>query len=99
MNSRMENKRGVYFVNGSGGTEKTYLWKTIITKLRSDDIIILSVSSSRITSLLLPGGRTAIHTLKLSYKYVKHHVVPLIRNQIWPNLFKKYLLLYGMKLQ
>lgn len=35
--------RGLYFVNGSGGTCKTFFWKTIIYKLRSDERIFLAV--------------------------------------------------------
>nr|GEX57995.1 hypothetical protein CTI12_AA123990 [Tanacetum cinerariifolium] len=42
-----------------GGTGKTFLYKTIISRLRSELKIILAVASSGIASLLLPGGRTA----------------------------------------
>ncbi|GJX76202.1 ATP-dependent DNA helicase PIF1-like protein [Tanacetum coccineum] len=48
-----------YFVYGPGGTGKTFLYKTIITRLRSEHMIVLTVASSGIASLLLPGGRTA----------------------------------------
>ncbi|GJX13490.1 ATP-dependent DNA helicase PIF1-like protein [Tanacetum coccineum] len=41
------------------GTKKTFLYKTIISRLRSDLKIVLDASSSGIASLLLPGGRTA----------------------------------------
>ncbi|GKD43969.1 ATP-dependent DNA helicase PIF1-like protein, partial [Tanacetum coccineum] len=42
-----------------GGTGKTFLYKTIISRLRSDRLIILAVASSGIASLLLPAGRIA----------------------------------------
>ena len=45
---------------------KTYLWKTIITKRRSDGKIVLAVALSRIASLLLPGGHTAHSQFKIS---------------------------------
>ncbi|GJY36406.1 ATP-dependent DNA helicase PIF1-like protein [Tanacetum coccineum] len=48
-----------YFVYGPGGTGKTFLYKTIISRLRSEGKIVLAVASSGIASLLLPGGRTA----------------------------------------
>nr|GEU36318.1 uncharacterized protein [Tanacetum cinerariifolium] len=48
----------LFFVYGCGGTGKTYLWKTIISWIRSLGRIVLSVASSGIASLLLPGGRT-----------------------------------------
>ncbi|XP_057414959.1 uncharacterized protein LOC130709848 [Lotus japonicus] len=53
---------GFFFVNGHGGTGKTFLWKTLTYRLRSEKKIILNVASSGIASLLLPGGRTA-HSL------------------------------------
>nr|XP_017245346.1 PREDICTED: uncharacterized protein LOC108217005 [Daucus carota subsp. sativus] len=52
-------KGGFYFVYGPGGTGKTFLWSTIISKLRGDGKIVLAVASSGIPSLLLEGGRTA----------------------------------------
>nr|AWA44759.1 hypothetical protein SO190N17_000006 [Saccharum officinarum] len=47
------------FVNGYGGTGKTFLWKAITTSLRAEGKIVLAVASSGIAALLLPGGRTA----------------------------------------
>ena len=46
-------------MDGYGGTGKTYLWKAITTKLRSEGKIVLAVASSGIAALLLQGGRTA----------------------------------------
>ncbi|XP_050160334.1 uncharacterized protein LOC126633828 [Malus sylvestris] len=53
------NRSGLFFVHGHGGTGKTFLWTTIITRIRSQNQIVLTVASSGIASLLLPGGRTA----------------------------------------
>ena len=47
------------FVEGHGGTGKTFLWKAITTKLRSEGKIVLAVASCSIAALLLQGGRTA----------------------------------------
>jgi hypothetical protein len=46
-------------VYGCGGTGKTFLWNAIISRLRSEKLIVLAVASSGVASLLLPGGRTA----------------------------------------
>ncbi|KAL4555060.1 hypothetical protein LXL04_037671 [Taraxacum kok-saghyz] len=54
-----EERGGFYFVSGCGGTGKTFLWRTLISSIRSQGKIVLSVASSGIASLLLPGGRTA----------------------------------------
>jgi hypothetical protein len=49
----------IIFVDGYGGTGKTYLWKAITTRLRSEGKIVLAVASCGIAALLLQGGRTA----------------------------------------
>ncbi|KAK9671513.1 hypothetical protein RND81_12G035200 [Saponaria officinalis] len=66
MGSVLNNQGGLYFVYGSGGTGKTYLWKTIITRMRSQGHIVLAVASSGIAmscscivALLMIAGRTA----------------------------------------
>jgi hypothetical protein len=59
------NSGGLYFVYGHGGTGKTYLWKTLISCLRSQGQIVLAMASSGIAALLLPGGRTAHSRLQI----------------------------------
>ena len=49
---------GMFFVYGHDGTGKMYLYRTILSGIRSKGKIALAVASSRITALLLPGGRT-----------------------------------------
>ncbi|XP_015166583.1 ATP-dependent DNA helicase PIF1-like [Solanum tuberosum] len=53
-----ENMGGFFFLYGFGGTGKTYSWKTLSAAIRSKGDVVLTVASSRIASLLLPGGRT-----------------------------------------
>ncbi|KAG7556754.1 P-loop containing nucleoside triphosphate hydrolase [Arabidopsis suecica] len=50
---------GVFFVYGSGGTGKTFIWKTLSAAIRCRGLICLNVASSGIAFLLLEGGRTA----------------------------------------
>jgi ATP-dependent DNA helicase PIF1 len=52
-------KGGVFFLHGYGGTGKTFMWRTLASALRSKHEIVLTVATSGIASLLLPGGRTA----------------------------------------
>ncbi|XP_031112149.1 uncharacterized protein LOC116016128 [Ipomoea triloba] len=59
MNDIDSNGGGLFFVYGYGGTGKTFLWRTLSSKIRSRGDIVLNVASSGIASLLLPGGRTA----------------------------------------
>ncbi|XP_076945184.1 uncharacterized protein LOC143616151 [Bidens hawaiensis] len=58
-----ENKGGVFFVYGYGGTGKTFLWKTLSASIRSKAKIILNVASSGIASLLLEGERAILAPL------------------------------------
>jgi hypothetical protein len=44
------------FVEGHGGTWKTYLWNAIATKIRSHGKIVLAVASCGIAALLLDRG-------------------------------------------
>ncbi|XP_056843369.1 uncharacterized protein LOC130500247 [Raphanus sativus] len=53
------------FVNGAGGTGKTYLYRTIIARMRSVGKVVIPVASAGIAALLLPGGRTAHSRFKL----------------------------------
>ncbi|KAL8105984.1 hypothetical protein AgCh_029703 [Apium graveolens] len=60
------NKKGhVFFVYGSGGCGKIFLWRTIIARLRSERKIVLPVAGSGIAAVLLPGGRTAHSRFKI----------------------------------
>ncbi len=61
------NKQGkLFFVYGSGGTGKTFLWTTFLSHLRGQSKIVLAVASSGIAFLLLPGGRIAHSRFKIS---------------------------------
>ncbi|XP_019186564.1 PREDICTED: uncharacterized protein LOC109181267 [Ipomoea nil] len=57
MNDINSNGGGFLFVYSYGGTSKTFVWRTLSSKIRSHDDIILNDASSGITSLLLSGGR------------------------------------------
>ena len=59
-------ENNLFFICGHGGTRKTYLWNTIISKIRSDNKIVLAVASSGIESLLLLEGRTTHSRFRIS---------------------------------
>ncbi|XP_072088107.1 uncharacterized protein [Arachis hypogaea] len=52
-------KGRVFFLYGYSGTGKTFFWKTLAAAIRSKGKIVITVASSGIASLLLPGGKTA----------------------------------------
>ncbi|KAF7809101.1 uncharacterized protein G2W53_035844 [Senna tora] len=59
MNCVSGNNSSIFFLNGYGGTGKTYIWKALSSAIRARGEIVLNVASSGIASVLLPGGRTA----------------------------------------
>jgi hypothetical protein len=56
---------GFFFVSGYGGTGKTFLWGAIVAWLCAHKKIVLTVASSGVAFLLLPGGRTAHSRFKI----------------------------------
>lgn len=93
-----DSKPGFFFVYGHGGTGKTFLWNTLICKIRSEKKIVLAVASSGVASLLLPRGRTAHSRFKIRLKLMKQ--IPQSKGEpCLLSLLKKHRLLYGMRLQ
>jgi hypothetical protein len=58
MESANTSQGKLIFVEGHGGTCKTYLWKATTTKIRSEGKIVLVVASCGIAALLLEWGKT-----------------------------------------
>jgi len=59
------NKDGkLFFVYGSGGVGKTFVWTTLLSHLQGQGKIMFVVASSRIASLLLLG-KTAHSRFKI----------------------------------
>lgn len=56
---------GVFFVDGPGGTGKTFLQKVMLASLRCKGKIALAVASTGIAATLLPGGTTAHSRFKI----------------------------------
>jgi hypothetical protein len=54
----MTNKEGkLFFVYGSGGTDITFVWIMLLSCLRGQGKIVLTIASSGIASLLFLGGK------------------------------------------
>jgi flagellar biosynthesis GTPase FlhF len=58
----------IFFIDGPGGTGKTFLYNLIISKVRSRGEIALAVASSGIAALLLKKGRTAHSRFRIPLK-------------------------------
>ncbi|KAJ3568310.1 hypothetical protein NP233_g5793 [Leucocoprinus birnbaumii] len=55
----------LFFLNGPGGTGKTFLYNCVCNYIQSQSWIVLCVSSSGIAALLIQGGRTAHSMFKI----------------------------------
>ncbi|XP_050278136.1 uncharacterized protein LOC126719646 [Quercus robur] len=55
----------IFFVDGPGGTRKTFLYRTILATLRKVGHIAIPTATSGIAATLLPGGRTMHSKFKI----------------------------------
>jgi hypothetical protein len=63
------NKRGwVFFVDGPEGTGKTFLYTALLAKVRSMGLIDVATATSGIAASIMPGGRTAHSRFKIPIK-------------------------------
>lgn len=58
-------KQKTFFVDGPDGSGKTFLYNTILARIRSQRKIAIAVASSGIAAELLAGGRTAHSMFKI----------------------------------
>lgn len=63
-----------FFVQGFGGTGKTFLWNALATTLRARGEIVITVASSGIAATLLPSGRTAHSRFAIPIRIHEHSV-------------------------
>lgn len=54
-----------FFVDGPGGTGKSFLYRALLADVRSKGFVALANASSGIAASLLPGGRTAHSRFKI----------------------------------
>ena len=79
---------GMFMINGHGGTGKTFLYKVICSKLRSDGVIVLCTASSGIAALLLPGGRTAHSMFKIPIDISSESLCCIAKNSLQVDLMR-----------
>jgi hypothetical protein len=59
---------GCFFIDGPGGTGKTFLYNILLSAVRSSGEIAVAVASSGIAALLIMGGKTAYSRFKILLK-------------------------------
>ncbi|XP_076903435.1 uncharacterized protein LOC143558493 [Bidens hawaiensis] len=64
--THVDNDRpGLFFIDGPGGTGKTFVYKALLAQVRSRGIIALATASSGAATNNMPGGRTAHSRFKI----------------------------------
>jgi hypothetical protein len=47
---------GVFFIDGPGGTEKTFLYRALLRTVRSQDKIAVTTATSDVVASIMPSG-------------------------------------------
>ncbi|XP_019236379.1 PREDICTED: uncharacterized protein LOC109216658 [Nicotiana attenuata] len=58
-------KPGAFFIDGPGGTGKTFLYRALLATVRSKGYIALATATSSVAASILPGGRTVHSRFKI----------------------------------
>nr|XP_016494696.1 PREDICTED: uncharacterized protein LOC107813895 [Nicotiana tabacum] len=66
------NKAGAFFVDGPGGTGKTFLYRALLETVRSMGYIALATATSGVVASILPDGRIAHSHFKISINIDEH---------------------------
>ncbi|XP_042962393.1 uncharacterized protein LOC122296655 [Carya illinoinensis] len=61
----LSNQAAAFFIDGPGGTGKTFLYKALLATIRKKQLIALATASSGVAASILPGGRTAHSRFKI----------------------------------
>ena len=56
---------GLFFLNGPGGTGKTFLYRALLAKVCSQNKIAVATATSGVAASIMPGGRTAHSRFKI----------------------------------
>ena len=73
-----------FFIDGPGGTGKTFLYSLLLARVRAEGQIALPVASSGIAALLLAGGKTAHSRLKIPVNVDEYSTCRLANCSIVP---------------
>ena len=83
----------LFFVDGPGGTGKTFVYNTLLAKVRSRREIALAMASSGIAALLLNGGRTVHSRMKVPLSTNAHSACSITKQSVLARLIQRASLL------
>jgi hypothetical protein len=56
---------GLFFMDGPGVTRKNYLYRALLSTIRSQNKIVVATTTSSVAASIMPGGRTAHSRFKI----------------------------------
>jgi Rad3-related DNA helicase len=85
---------GLFFVDGPGGTGKTYMYKALLDTIRSQKKIDVATATSSVAASIMPGDRTAHSRFKIPLT-IDDGLFAASRNRVVPpNYFRPRPLLF-----
>ena len=81
--------RSLFFVDGPGGTGKTYLFNALLDAVRKNGDVALATASSGTAALLLKGGRTAHSMFKIPIKLKENSTCSIGHRSALARLIKR----------
>ncbi|XP_059291269.1 uncharacterized protein LOC132044772 isoform X2 [Lycium ferocissimum] len=82
LNRIFSNGIGAFFIDGPGGTGKTFLYRALLATVRSKGFIALATATSGVAASVLPGGRTAHSRFKLPIDTNKSHSLSMAKKKL-----------------
>lgn len=82
-------KSQLFFVDGPGGTGKTYLYKALLAKVRSMGLIAIATATSGIAASIMPGGRTAHSRFKIPIKLTSYSMCGFAKQSGMADLLRR----------
>ena len=79
----------VFFVDGAGGTGKTFLYNTTLQSVCSTKLTALAIASSGIAAELLDGGQAAHSQFKIPTPIQPHSMCNIPKNSALATLIKR----------
>ena len=76
---------GIFFVDGPGGTGKTYLYRALLANVRSRGMIALATTTSGVAASILPGGRTAHSRFEIALQTNEATMTNMSNKVVRPN--------------
>ncbi|XP_022846210.1 uncharacterized protein LOC111368951 [Olea europaea var. sylvestris] len=82
------NVSGMFFVDGPGGTGKTFLYRALLGNVRSRQMIALATASSGVASGLLLGGQTTLSKFKIPLEICSDTICNISKQSALAELFR-----------